>query len=67
MRIPLKYLLHIILTILPIQIISGEVGTNILKNDHGRSLPEGSYYSPMAEEFKNHVHRTPGNPASHSY
>ncbi|EAA36368.1 NAD(P)-binding protein [Neurospora crassa] len=40
-------------------IISGEVGTNILKNDHGRTLPEGSYYSPMAEEFKNHVHRTP--------
>lgn len=23
------------------QIISGEVGTNILKSDHGRELPEG--------------------------
>lgn len=51
------------LTILLLQIISGEVGTNILKNDHGRALPEGSYYSPMAEEFKNHVHRTPGKPS----
>ncbi|KAJ0418287.1 NAD(P)-binding protein [Aspergillus carlsbadensis] len=40
-------------------IISGEVGTNILRNDHGRALPEDSYYSPLASEFKNHIHRTP--------
>ncbi|KAI0430784.1 hypothetical protein F5Y09DRAFT_306868 [Xylaria sp. FL1042] len=42
-----------------ITVISGEVGTNILKNDVHRKLPEGSYYSPLAEEFKKHVQRTP--------
>ncbi|KAI1350307.1 NAD(P)-binding protein [Xylaria sp. FL0043] len=42
-----------------VTIISGEVGTNILKNDHGRALPEGSFYSPLAAEFERHVHRTP--------
>ncbi|KKY17672.1 putative short chain dehydrogenase [Diplodia seriata] len=42
-----------------INIISGEVGTNILKGDAHRELPEGSYYSPLAEEFKAHVRRTP--------
>ncbi|TGJ82157.1 hypothetical protein E0Z10_g6605 [Xylaria hypoxylon] len=42
-----------------ITVISGEVGTNILKNDINRELPEGSYYSPLAAEFKKHVQRTP--------
>ncbi|KAJ8114309.1 hypothetical protein ONZ43_g4935 [Nemania bipapillata] len=42
-----------------LQIISGEVSTNILKSDAHRSLPEGSFYSPLAEEFKLHVNRTP--------
>lgn len=41
------------------QIISGEVSTNILKSDAHRQLPEGSYYSPLAENFKQHVKRTP--------
>ncbi|PTB37190.1 uncharacterized protein TrAFT101_010924 [Trichoderma asperellum] len=42
-----------------ITVISGEVGTNILKNDVNRKLPEGSYYTPLATEFKDHVTRTP--------
>lgn len=42
------------------QIISGEVSTNILKNDAHRQLPESSYYAPLAEEFRQHVKRTPG-------
>ncbi|KAI8951137.1 hypothetical protein F4801DRAFT_545701 [Xylaria longipes] len=42
-----------------ITVISGEVSTNILKNDAHRTLPEGSYYSPLAESFKQHVTRTP--------
>ncbi|KAM0447704.1 hypothetical protein ACHAO4_008845 [Trichoderma viride] len=41
------------------KVISGEVGTNILKNDVNRKLPEGSYYTPLATEFKDHVTRTP--------
>ncbi|KAI1817116.1 hypothetical protein GGS20DRAFT_575036 [Poronia punctata] len=40
-------------------IISGEVGTNILKRDLGRELPPDSYFSPLATEFRQHVHRTP--------
>ncbi|KAI1660865.1 hypothetical protein F4813DRAFT_400056 [Daldinia decipiens] len=43
----------------PFKIISGEVSTNILKNDSHRRLPEGSYYSPLAENFQRHVTRTP--------
>lgn len=42
-----------------ITIISGEVSTNILKNDAHRRLPEGSYYSPLANEFQAHVTRVP--------
>ncbi|KAI1426163.1 NAD(P)-binding protein [Xylaria sp. FL1777] len=42
-----------------ITIISGEVSTNILKNDAHRSLLEGSFYSPLAENFRQHVTRTP--------
>ncbi|BCR86201.1 uncharacterized protein ACHE_30188A [Aspergillus chevalieri] len=42
-----------------ITVISGEVATNILKNDAHRRLPEGSYYTPLAEHFQQHVTRTP--------
>ncbi|KAI0184709.1 hypothetical protein EV127DRAFT_504393, partial [Xylaria flabelliformis] len=40
-------------------IISGEVGTNFLKTDRDRELPENSFYLPLANEFKEHVRRTP--------
>ncbi|KAG9231667.1 hypothetical protein BJ875DRAFT_468856 [Amylocarpus encephaloides] len=40
-------------------IISGEVGTNILKSDRERVLPENSYFSPLAKEFTQHVQRVP--------
>lgn len=40
-------------------IISGEIGTNILKSDSSRELPQGSYFSPLALEFKQHVQRVP--------
>ncbi|KAB8293743.1 hypothetical protein EYC80_009228 [Monilinia laxa] len=40
-------------------IISGEVGTNILKGDQNRELPPDSYFAPLASEFKQHVQRTP--------
>ncbi|KEY67013.1 hypothetical protein S7711_04697 [Stachybotrys chartarum IBT 7711] len=42
-----------------VNIISGEVRTNILKRDHGRKLPENSFYAPMSDEFTSHVGRTP--------
>ncbi|KAK5996472.1 Short-chain dehydrogenase RED1 [Cladobotryum mycophilum] len=44
-----------------INIISGEVGTNILKRDQGatRRLPEDSYYTPLAKEFESHINRKP--------
>ncbi|KAL7812778.1 NAD(P)-binding protein [Trichoderma gracile] len=48
-------------------VISGEVGTNILKNDVHRKLPEGSYYEPLANEFKNHVQRTPKTTSRFEY
>ncbi|KAI0862313.1 hypothetical protein F4860DRAFT_472923 [Xylaria cubensis] len=40
-------------------IISGEVGTNFLKTDRDRELPENSFYLPLANEFKEHVRRIP--------
>ncbi|KAI1198794.1 hypothetical protein F5X97DRAFT_333109 [Nemania serpens] len=40
-------------------IISGEIGTNILKSDIHRKLPADSYYAPLAAEFEKHVQRTP--------
>ncbi|KAM6480593.1 NAD(P)-binding protein [Trichoderma sp. SZMC 28011] len=48
-------------------VISGEVGTNILKNDAHRKLPEGSYYSPLAAEFEDHVKRTPKTTSRFEY
>ncbi|KGO64722.1 Short-chain dehydrogenase/reductase SDR [Penicillium italicum] len=42
-----------------VNVISGEVGTNILKRDNNRKLPEDSFYRPLEKEFMNHVTRTP--------
>ncbi|KAI2602116.1 hypothetical protein GGR54DRAFT_536234 [Hypoxylon sp. NC1633] len=42
-----------------VNIISGEVSTNILKNDHGRSLPSDSVYYPMNDAFQAHLYRKP--------
>ncbi|KAF9878624.1 hypothetical protein CkaCkLH20_04116 [Colletotrichum karsti] len=44
-----------------ITIISGNIGTNILKCDQGvgRELRKGSYFAPLAQEFKDHVNRVP--------
>jgi hypothetical protein len=45
-----------------INVISGEVGTNILKRDQSslRKLPENSFYRPLEAEFHKHINRTPG-------
>ncbi|KAL7931841.1 NAD(P)-binding protein [Trichoderma chlorosporum] len=48
-------------------VISGEVGTNILKNDVHRKLPEESFYSPLAIEFRDHVQRTPKTTSRFEY
>ncbi|KAI0505866.1 hypothetical protein F5B22DRAFT_626196 [Xylaria bambusicola] len=50
-----------------ITVISGEVNTNILRNDVHRELPQGSYYSPLAEDFKKHVKRTPNGTSRFEY
>ncbi|KAL4784743.1 hypothetical protein BJX76DRAFT_347541 [Aspergillus varians] len=50
-----------------INIISGEIGTNILKRDRARRLPPGSVYEPLAEEFANHVDRTPKTTTPREY
>ncbi|RYP80512.1 hypothetical protein DL770_006185 [Monosporascus sp. CRB-9-2] len=44
-----------------VNVISGEVSTNILKTDQKsqRELPHDSLYQPLAEEFKAHISRTP--------
>ncbi|KAI1296454.1 short chain dehydrogenase [Xylaria venustula] len=42
-----------------VNIISGEVSTNILKRDNGRELPSSSFYRPLEAEFAKHVNRTP--------
>ncbi|KAJ3565477.1 hypothetical protein NPX13_g7491 [Xylaria arbuscula] len=42
-----------------VNIISGEIGTNILKRDMGRQLPEGSLYRPLQANFADHCNRTP--------
>ncbi|KAF4157485.1 hypothetical protein CNMCM6936_005060 [Aspergillus lentulus] len=44
-----------------VNVISGEVHTNILKNDHGRSLPDNSVYYPMNDAFQAHLYRKPGS------
>ncbi|KAI4289982.1 MAG: hypothetical protein L6R35_000744 [Caloplaca aegaea] len=50
-----------------INIISGEVGTNILRNDLMRSLPEDSVFAPLSENFKAHVRRTPNTTSPEQY
>ncbi|KAI0469311.1 hypothetical protein F4859DRAFT_516247 [Xylaria cf. heliscus] len=50
-----------------INIISGEVSTNILKRDHQRRLPESSFYLPLEKEFANHVTRTPKTTTPQEY
>ncbi|KAK8071474.1 short-chain dehydrogenase/reductase [Apiospora hydei] len=50
-----------------ITVISGEVSTNILKSDAHRTLPEGSFYTPIAKNFEQHVNRTPGKCSSAHY
>ncbi|KAL3473112.1 short chain dehydrogenase [Aspergillus californicus] len=50
-----------------VNIISGEIGTNILKRDQGRRLPEDSFYRPLAREFENHVSRTPKTTTPQEY
>ncbi|RAK98999.1 SDR family oxidoreductase [Aspergillus ibericus CBS 121593] len=42
-----------------INVISGEIGTNILRHDANRSLPADSLYLSLATEFRNHVQRKP--------
>ncbi|PSS06795.1 hypothetical protein M430DRAFT_46132 [Amorphotheca resinae ATCC 22711] len=44
-----------------INVISGEVSTNILKSDvrDSRALPEDSIYAPLAGVFKAHINRSP--------
>ncbi|KAI0003937.1 short chain dehydrogenase [Xylariaceae sp. FL0662B] len=44
-----------------INVISGEVFTNILKSDvrDSRTLPADSVYAPLADGFKAHINRTP--------
>lgn len=45
-----------------VNVISGEVGTNILKRDatSRRKIPEDSLYSKLGEDFVAHVERIPG-------
>lgn len=40
-----------------VNIISGEVHTNILKNDHGRSLPEGKFNLLFSIKGTSHLNR----------
>lgn len=40
-----------------INVISGEVGTNILRHDRGRSLPADSIYLDLNEEYQAHCNR----------
>ena len=50
-----------------VNIISGEVATNILKSDRGRALPAGSLYAPLSESFAGHVNRTPSKSIQHPH
>ncbi|KAL3459591.1 short chain dehydrogenase [Aspergillus heterothallicus] len=50
-----------------VNIISGEIGTNILKRDRGRKLPDASFYHSLAEDFESHVGRTPKTTKPHEY
>ncbi|KAI1873000.1 uncharacterized protein JN550_003874 [Neoarthrinium moseri] len=48
-------------------IISGEVGTNFLKTDYGRNIPDDSLFAPLAAEFTEHVQRKPSKRSSQKY
>ncbi|KAF9728925.1 RNA elimination defective protein Red1 [Paraphaeosphaeria minitans] len=50
-----------------VNIISGEVNTNILKRDQGRTLPAGSLYQPLETEFSRHVDRSPNTTSPSEY
>lgn len=50
-----------------VNIISGEVGTNILRNDFQRALPADSVFAPLSENFKAHVQRTPATTSPQDY
>lgn len=52
-----------------INIISGEVSTNILRSDvhDSRALPEDSIYAPLAGAFKAHINRTPDTMTPDAY
>ena len=50
-----------------VNIISGEVGTNILRNDLQRSLPADSVFAPLSDDFKAHVRRTPNTTSPEDY
>lgn len=43
-----------------VNIISGEVGTNILQKDSNRKLPASSLYISLQDDFAAHVRRIPG-------
>ncbi|KAI1074586.1 NAD(P)-binding protein [Whalleya microplaca] len=55
------------LSVKVLTVISGEIGTNILRSDRDRELPEDSYFSPLAPEFKRHVQRSPETTNRFSY
>ncbi|KAJ9209609.1 hypothetical protein DTO166G4_8781 [Paecilomyces variotii] len=50
-----------------LNIISGNIGTKILRRDASRTLPTGSFYSRLKEEFEAHVQRTPHTTDRHIY
>ncbi|OQE17252.1 hypothetical protein PENSTE_c021G06650 [Penicillium steckii] len=52
-----------------INIISGEVQTNILKRDQSslRKLPENSCYRPLEADFQNHINRKPATTTAAEY
>ncbi|KAI4259121.1 MAG: hypothetical protein LQ352_000915 [Teloschistes flavicans] len=50
-----------------VNIISGEVGTNILRSDFSRSLPADSVFAPLSDDFKAHVQRTPNTTSPEDY
>ncbi|PSN60578.1 short chain dehydrogenase [Corynespora cassiicola Philippines] len=50
-----------------VNVISGEVKTNILKRDQGRKLPASSLYQPLEAEFSGHVDRSPNTTTPGEY
>jgi len=50
-----------------INVISGEVCTNILTKDSNNQLPEGSIFEPLTKEYLAHVRRTPATITPQAY